>query len=160
MAKNTRLRDVAAAAGVDTSVVSRVLSGDRRLSIRPETRQRVLEAIAQLGYRPHLPARALAEGRAPTIALMVSSIANPFYPEFALAVENGCASFPAREAAPSATPASVKAVTPIAQSARRASSNLNMDVSPGRALRGELYGCRAALTPREGSMAPVLGVLS
>lgn len=40
-----------------------------------------------LGYRPHLAARALAEGRAPTVALMVSSIANPFYPEFALAVE-------------------------------------------------------------------------
>ena len=47
-----RLSDVAAAAGVDASVVSRVLSGDTRLSIRPETRQRVLEAAARLNYRP------------------------------------------------------------------------------------------------------------
>jgi DNA-binding LacI/PurR family transcriptional regulator len=47
----------------------------------------VLEAVAALGYRPHLAARALAEGRAPTLALMVSSLANLFYPEFALAVE-------------------------------------------------------------------------
>ncbi|CAH2785354.1 MAG: Transcriptional regulator, LacI family [uncultured Paraburkholderia sp.] len=44
----------------------------------------MLEAVDALGYCPHLAARALAEGRAPTLALMVSSIANPFYPEFVL----------------------------------------------------------------------------
>ena len=54
---------------------------------RRATRQRVLKAVEALGYRPNLTARALAEGRAPTLALMVSSIANPFYPEFALAAE-------------------------------------------------------------------------
>ncbi len=80
------LNEVALHAGVTPATVSNVLRKKGRVGA--ETRQRVLEAIAQLGYRPHLPARALAEGRAPTIALMVSSIANPFYPEFALAVEN------------------------------------------------------------------------
>jgi len=80
------LSEVAARAGVTPATVSNVLRNKGRVGAA--TRERVLEAIAALGYRPHLPARALAEGRAPTIALMVSSIANPFYPEFALAVEN------------------------------------------------------------------------
>jgi DNA-binding LacI/PurR family transcriptional regulator len=81
----TTLSEVAARAGVTAATVSNVLRGRGRVG--DETRARVLEAVAALGYRPHLAARALAEGRAPTIALMVSSIANPFYPEFALAVE-------------------------------------------------------------------------
>ncbi|WP_206956281.1 LacI family DNA-binding transcriptional regulator [Trinickia acidisoli] len=80
------LNEVALRAGVTPATVSNVLRNKGRVG--DATRQRVLDAIAELGYRPHLPARALAEGRAPTIALMVSSIANPFYPEFALAVEN------------------------------------------------------------------------
>jgi len=80
------LAEVARHAGVTPATVSNVLRGRGRVGAA--TRARVLDAIAALGYRPHLPARALAEGRAPTIALMVTSIANPFYPEFALAVEN------------------------------------------------------------------------
>ncbi|MCY0386576.1 LacI family DNA-binding transcriptional regulator [Robbsia sp. Bb-Pol-6] len=81
----TTLLDVARLADVTTATVSNVLRDRGRFSAR--TRARVLEAVAQLQYRPHLTARALAEGRPPTIALMVSSIANPFYPEFALAAE-------------------------------------------------------------------------
>lgn len=82
----TRLTEVARKAGVTPATVSNVLRQRGRVS--DATRERVLAAVAALGYRPHLPARALAEGRAPTIALMVASIANPFYPEFALAVED------------------------------------------------------------------------
>jgi DNA-binding LacI/PurR family transcriptional regulator len=47
----------------------------------------VLAAVEALDYRPNLMARALSEGKPSTLALMVSSIANPFYPEFALEVE-------------------------------------------------------------------------
>lgn len=79
------LDEVARRAGVTAATVSNVLRDRGRVG--EATRARVLEAVAALGYRPHLAARALAEGRAPTVALMVSSIANPFYPEFALAVE-------------------------------------------------------------------------
>ncbi|WP_144110397.1 LacI family DNA-binding transcriptional regulator [Paraburkholderia sp. BCC1886] len=79
------LSEVAQHAGVTPATVSNVLRNRGRVG--ETTRQRVLEAVEALGYRPHLAARALAEGRAPTLALMVSSIANPFYPEFALAVE-------------------------------------------------------------------------
>lgn len=79
------LSDVARRAGVSAATVSNVLRDRGKVS--RATRQRVLSIIKELGYRPHLTARALAEGRAPTIALMVSSIANPFYPEFALSAE-------------------------------------------------------------------------
>src|SRR5438067_12689095 len=79
------VREVARHAGVTPATVSNVLRNRGRVG--EATRQRVLEAVDALGYRPHLTARALAEGSAPTLALMVSSIANPFYPEFALAAE-------------------------------------------------------------------------
>jgi len=79
------LSEVAQLAGVTSATVSNVLR--KRGKVGEPTRLRVLAAVEQLGYRPHLTARALAEGGAPTLALMVSSIANPFYPEFALAAE-------------------------------------------------------------------------
>ena len=81
----TTLTEVAKLAGVTAATVSNVLRNRGKVGVA--TRQRVLEAVDALGYRPHLTARALAEGSAPTLALMVSSIANPFYPEFALAAE-------------------------------------------------------------------------
>jgi DNA-binding LacI/PurR family transcriptional regulator len=81
----TTLTEVARHAGVTPATVSNVLRN--RGKVGAATRERVLAAVAELGYRPNLTARALAEGRAPTLALMVSSIANPFYPEFALEAE-------------------------------------------------------------------------
>ena len=81
----TTLAQVAHKAGVTAATVSNVLRG--RGKVGAETRERVLAAVRELKYRPNLTARALAEGRPSTIALIVSSIANPFYPEFALAVE-------------------------------------------------------------------------
>jgi DNA-binding LacI/PurR family transcriptional regulator len=79
------LTQVAELAGVTAATVSNVLRN--RGKVGPQTRQRVLEAVDKLGYRPNLNARALVEGRPMSIALVVSSIANPFYPEFALEVE-------------------------------------------------------------------------
>lgn len=87
MTRDARLRDVAAAAGVDTSVVSRVLSGDRRLSIRPETRQRVLEAAARLQYRPNTAARALRTARTMAIGMVVPDLANVNYATIAQGAE-------------------------------------------------------------------------
>lgn len=81
----TTLVQVAQVAGVTAATVSNVLRG--RGKVGEETRRRVLAAVESLGYRPNLMARALVEGKPSTIALVVSSIANPFYPEFALQVE-------------------------------------------------------------------------
>jgi len=82
--RRARLRDVAEAAGVDPSVVSRVLSGDGRLSIRPETRQRVLAAAARLEYRPNRAAQTLKTARTMAIGMVVPDLANP---AFALVAE-------------------------------------------------------------------------
>jgi DNA-binding LacI/PurR family transcriptional regulator len=79
------LSDVARRAGVTTATVSNVIRG--RGSVSADTAERVRAIITEIGYRPNLTARALAEGRSPTLALLVASIANPFYPEFARAAE-------------------------------------------------------------------------
>ncbi|CAE6732030.1 LacI family DNA-binding transcriptional regulator [Paraburkholderia haematera] len=79
------LSEVAKRAHVTAATVSNVLRN--REKVRPETAERVLKAIADLGYRPNLNARALAEGHSSTLALMLSNISNPFYPEFVLAAE-------------------------------------------------------------------------
>ena len=69
--------DVAAAAGVATSTVSRAFSSPTR--VNATTRERVLAVAAELGYRPNLHARALLSGRHHTVAMVVSDITNPHY---------------------------------------------------------------------------------
>src|SRR5919106_1567151 len=72
------IHQVAAEAGVSPSTVSNVLNGrsDRML---PQTRERVQQAIARLGYRPNGPARQLRTGRSQVVGLVVPSVANPFW---------------------------------------------------------------------------------
>ena len=69
--------DVAQAAGVATSTVSRAFSNPGRVSAG--TREHVLAVAAELGYRPNPHARALLSGRHHTIAMVVSDITNPHY---------------------------------------------------------------------------------
>lgn len=76
------IKEVALAAGVTPTTVTNVLRGKGRVS--ELTRQRVLNAVSDYGYRPNLTARALVEKKAPTLALMLGCITNPFYPEFSL----------------------------------------------------------------------------
>jgi LacI family transcriptional regulator len=76
-----RLEDVAAAAGVSKSTVSRVLSDDPTLSVRDETRERVRALAQELGYRPHPVARALAVPATGALALLVPNLSNPAYVE-------------------------------------------------------------------------------
>ncbi|TPQ21171.1 LacI family DNA-binding transcriptional regulator [Streptomyces sporangiiformans] len=74
-----RLVDVAEMAKVSKATVSKVLNGRQDLSVRPETRQRVQEAAAALGYRPHSGARALAGAGTHALALLVPALDNPTY---------------------------------------------------------------------------------
>ena len=67
------MSDVAALAGVSHQTVSRVLNDHP--SVLPATRQRVLDAIAQLGYRRNLAARALVTRRSGTIGVLSSGSA-------------------------------------------------------------------------------------
>jgi DNA-binding LacI/PurR family transcriptional regulator len=63
--------DIARMAGLSRATVSYIINNRKDQSISEETRQRVLEAIAQSGYRPNSAARALASGKTKTIALWV-----------------------------------------------------------------------------------------
>lgn len=68
--------DVAKAAGVGISTVSRVLNDSSRVS--PQTRCRVLDAIEALGYQPNLMARNLSRSRIQTVGVLLSYLTNPF----------------------------------------------------------------------------------
>ena len=69
--KPATMAQIAERAGVALSTVSYALSGKRTIS--DEARAKVLEAVAELDYRPHGPARALASGASHTIALFLPS---------------------------------------------------------------------------------------
>jgi DNA-binding LacI/PurR family transcriptional regulator len=75
MEPETRARvmsDVAALAGVSHQTVSRVINGHP--NVAPHTRERVERAIAELGYRPNIAARALVTGSTRTIGLVTVKI--------------------------------------------------------------------------------------
>jgi LacI family transcriptional regulator len=79
--RRSTIADVAALAGVDRAVVSRLLNADPRLSIRETTRRRVIDAIEALDYQPNAAARSLRTARTQTIALLVPDFSNPAYGE-------------------------------------------------------------------------------
>jgi LacI family transcriptional regulator len=78
--------DVARRAGVSTATVSRVLAGLG--GARTETRERVLEAARELGYRPSAVARSLKLRTTQTFGLIITDIENPFFPQLVRAVED------------------------------------------------------------------------
>jgi LacI family transcriptional regulator len=76
-APNVTISDVARLSGVSSMTVSRVINGSERVS--PETRRRVEQAIAELGYVPSRLARGLIRQKTGTLALIVPDMANPFF---------------------------------------------------------------------------------
>lgn len=82
----SKIRDVAALAGVSTSTVSNVLNG-RGNRMAKETLARVEAAITALKYRPNSTARQLKTGYTPLIGLLVPSMANPMFGFIAREIE-------------------------------------------------------------------------
>lgn len=80
------IAQVAARAQVSTATVSRVLSGRSRG--RRETRERVLEAVTALDYRPSDVARSLKRQATRTLGLLVTDIQNPYFPQLVRAIED------------------------------------------------------------------------
>lgn len=72
-------KDIARRLKLSQSTVSRALRGDPRVA--PETTARILTAARQMNYTPNLAARSLITRKSRTVALIVSDITNPFYPE-------------------------------------------------------------------------------
>ncbi|MBO3749450.1 LacI family DNA-binding transcriptional regulator [Streptosporangiaceae bacterium NEAU-GS5] len=71
------IRDVAQAAGVHVSTVSRTFTAPQQ--VNEDTRNRVIEVARELGYRPNRAARSLTTGRTNNIGLIVADLANPFF---------------------------------------------------------------------------------
>jgi DNA-binding LacI/PurR family transcriptional regulator len=74
------MRDIAKAAAVSQSTVSRVLNGvPTAVPIAPETRERVIQASRRLGYRPNPLARGLRGAATNLIGAVVRDFSDPFY---------------------------------------------------------------------------------
>lgn len=73
------MRDVAQRAGVSPTTVSRVLNNTHYIA--EETKTRVLEVVQELNYFKNVHARRLATGKSDLFGLVISDIANPFFPE-------------------------------------------------------------------------------
>lgn len=81
-------REVADAAGVSVRTVSNVVTGFPHVA--PETRERVLRAIAELEYRPSEVARTLRSGRTGLVGLVLPELDTPYFAELTRAfVEEG-----------------------------------------------------------------------
>jgi LacI family transcriptional regulator len=77
----TSIDDVARRADVSPITVSRVVNNHP--SVRPATRERVRQAIAELNYIPNAVARGLKQSRSGLIALIVTNLSSPFFVEVA-----------------------------------------------------------------------------
>jgi DNA-binding LacI/PurR family transcriptional regulator len=72
-ARRATLKDVAAASGVSRATVSFVLNETPNQTISPGTRERVLRAVRDLGYKPHSIAKALREGASRIVLIHIDT---------------------------------------------------------------------------------------
>ena len=82
------IRDVALAAKVSPSTVSRYFNDTGYVSIK--TRRRIENAVTRMGYEPNLVARGLKSGRSRLIVLGVPDIGNPYYARMAKTAQPLC----------------------------------------------------------------------
>ena len=80
------IKDIAKRAKVSTATVSYVVNGTR--SVSSELTERVVDAIADLGYSPNANARSLRQRRTQTIGLISPDNTNPFFAEIAKGIED------------------------------------------------------------------------
>lgn len=90
--RRVTIGDVAARAGVSKSSVSFVFNG--RAGVGDAARERILQAAAELGWRPDARARALSRSRAQSVGLVIRRqpellSTDPFFPQFVAGVESG-----------------------------------------------------------------------
>lgn len=89
--KPVTMSDVAAAAGVAQSTVSRILNDSPALiAVSPETRERVKRIATELGYRPHPIARALRGAPTMLLGAIIRDITDPFFAGAVEALTTAC----------------------------------------------------------------------
>ena len=88
MIRQKNLADVARLAGVHASTVSRVLNPETRSMIGPAVAQKVLEAVAKIGYRPHAIAASLRTQRSSTVGVLIPDLTNPLFAAIVRGIED------------------------------------------------------------------------
>ena len=83
--KNVTIKDVARAAGVSYSTVSRALTGSPEIS--EETRERILKLCKEMNYTTNTVARAMVMKSTKLLGLIVTDISNPFMAELAYYID-------------------------------------------------------------------------
>jgi DNA-binding LacI/PurR family transcriptional regulator len=83
--KQATIKDVAERAGVSKTTVSHVINTSR--FVEESTRQKVLDAIRELHFRPSAAARSLTTRRTGIIGIVISDSSNPFFGELLLSIE-------------------------------------------------------------------------
>ena len=84
--KRATIEDVAALAGVSRQTVSRAINDKGEIS--PATKEKVMAAVRQLGYRPNRQAQSMVTQRTHTVGLVIPDISNLFFPEVARGVQD------------------------------------------------------------------------
>jgi LacI family transcriptional regulator len=139
--RRVTIRSVADAAGVSMSTVSNVLSG-RHEQMAPETRERVLAAIARLNYQPNHVARSLVTRKTATIGLIMSEVTNSLYPPVTVGAEEAC-----REAGYGLLLANAEDAASEERAAKQVDALIVFAVSLLDADSEDLYATQAAGTP-------------
>ena len=85
--RRVTVHDVAARAGVSQPTASLVLSQHPRARVAAATRQRVIDAAAELGYKPNVVARSLARRRSFALGVIVPDVRNPFVADVVMGAE-------------------------------------------------------------------------
>ena len=85
MQRKATIKDIARMANISPSAVSMALNN--RPGVSEKTRERVLGIAKKLEYHPNYIAKALIGKQSHTLALVIGNIADPFYAELALAIE-------------------------------------------------------------------------
>lgn len=78
--------DVAREAGVSMATVSRVVNGNK--NVKENTRQKVLDVIERLDYRPNAVARGLASKKTTTVGVVIPNISNAYFSTLAKGIDD------------------------------------------------------------------------
>lgn len=79
------IKDIAEKANVSATTVSRVIND--KPDVSPETKQKIIKIINEMGYNPNAIARGLVLSKTYTLGLIIPDISNPFFPEVARGIE-------------------------------------------------------------------------
>ncbi|HYW14220.1 MAG TPA: LacI family DNA-binding transcriptional regulator [Longimicrobium sp.] len=136
--------DVARQAGVSQATVSLVLGGNPRARVSASTRERVVRAAGELGYRPNIVARSLVQRKSYAIGVVVPDLSNPFFMDVVTGVQRVAA-----EAGYAVLPGDVRETSPAR----------HLDALRARQVDGLILGGFGALEIPEADLADLRVVL-